>query len=404
MTPPLPVESALERVLACCRRLPAESVALAASLGRVTHGEVHSDLDLPPFDNSAVDGYAVRAGDLAATDRLPVQTTVAAGDQPVTLLPGHAAKIMTGAPLPAGADAVVMVEQTETVDGQVRFGSGVRLGAHCRRVGEDLRRGGVVVRDGTTIGHPEMALLAAVGAAEVAVARRPRAAVVSTGDELVDITVQPRPGQLRDSSLYALPAQLAAWGVEIVEVARAADSPEALEPLFGRFEELDLVLTAGGVSMGDRDFVRPVFERLGQPEFWRVAIKPGKPLLFGRLGQALFFGLPGNPVSSMVTTDLFVRPAVDALLGRRDGARLQVRGRLSVAFRSDANRTEYVRVVAEPDADGVWQALPTGDQSSGMMTSMQGANAYAVVPIGTAEVPAGGEVLLELFARKGTLG
>lgn len=379
-------------------------VSLGDCLGRVLSGDVLSDLDLPPFDNSAVDGYAIRAADLAAAGSLPVQASVAAGHEPLALRAGHAVKIMTGAPLPAGADSIVMVEETRSENGRVHFNGAVRAGAHCRRAGEDLRRGSVVVRDGATLAHPEVALLAAVGAATVAVARRPLAAVVSTGDELIDVTAHPRPGQLRDSSIHALPAQLAALGVEVVETARAVDSPEALEQLLSGYGELDLVVTAGGVSMGDRDFVRPVFERLGQPIFWRVAIKPGKPLLFGRLGRALFFGLPGNPVSSMVTADVFVRPAVDVLLGRRDGARLQVRGRLSAGLRSDPNRTEYVRVAVEPDERGVWLATPTGDQSSGRMTSMLGANGYAIVPEGTGEVAAGGEVLLELFARKGTLG
>lgn len=402
MTAPIPVETALATILAHCRRLPAESLPLDRARGRVLAGDVVGDVDLPPFDNSAMDGYAVRAAELAGAEAdrpvaLPVAEVVAAGAEPGRLSPGQVHKIMTGAPLPAGADAVVPVERTVALaNGRVNFAWAPREGANIRRAGEDLRRGETAVGDGATVGPAEIALLAAVGRDPLQVTRRPRAMVLSTGDELVPVTATPAPGQLRDSTIHALPAQLAGYGVEVVATRHAVDDPAELEKLLSESAELDLIVTAGGVSMGDRDFVRPVFERLGEPAFWRVAIKPGKPLLFGRLGAALFFGLPGNPVSSMVTADVFVSPAVDALLGRRDGGRLRVSAVVETALRSDPERTEYVRVALRGEA-GRLLAVPTGDQSSGRMTSMLGADGYAVFPVGVGRVEPGDAVTVELL-------
>jgi len=406
MPAPLPVADALAQVLAHSSPLASETVILDTSLGRVLAGDVVADLDLPPFDNSAMDGYAVRLADLGGASeatpvKLPVQSVIlAAPGSPSPLEPGHAAKIMTGAPLPDGADAVVPVELTSSpADGQVAFTASPKPRANCREAGSDLRRGEVVLRAGTTIGYAEIALLAAVGCADVEVAKRPRAVVISTGDELVPAGVTPGPGQIRDSSIHAIAAQLRQAGAEVVQVAHAVDTEAALLDLLGKLPSCDLVVCCGGVSMGDKDFVRPVFERLGQPVFWRVAVKPGKPLLFGRLGAALFFGLPGNPVSSMVTCELFVRAAIDAMLGRIDGGRLTVTGVMGHDLRSDPARDEYVRVTVE-DRDARLVATATGSQSSGRMTSMAGVAGFAVIPVGVGQMAAGDAVRLELFAAR----
>ncbi len=402
MTAPLSVEAALARMLAQGRRLPAEAVPLAAAAGRVLAGDVVSDLDLPPFDHSAMDGYAVRAADLAGASpdspvSLPLQGAIAAAPgEPPPLAAGHVLRLMTGAPWPPGADAVVPVEVTREAAGQVWFTSSPRVGAHRRAAGSDLRRGEVVVADRTTLGPPELALLAAAGQATVAVSRRPRVLVVTTGDELVDVAEPLGPGQVRDSSGVAVPARLVGLGAVVVGVSRVGDDATAFAALLQNRPAVDLVVTCGGVSMGERDFVRPVFERLGRLDFWQVAVKPGKPLLFGRLGEALFCGLPGNPVSSLVSLDVFVRPLLDRLLGRRDGVRPRVTARLETGVRSDPERTEYVRVVARATPSG-WAARSTGDQSSGRLTSLVGANGYAIVPDGVGEVAAGGEVTVELF-------
>lgn len=400
MKAPLEVDVALAQVLAHCRSLGCESVSLSQARGRVLATDVVAGDDLPAFDNSAVDGYAVRSADLrSAADApvtLPLAARIAAGDRTVPLPEGHTAAIMTGAPVPLGADAVVMLEAAEADGGSVTFRHSVVPGANIRSRGYDLRRGETVLGAGTTLGHTALAVLAALGVTPVTVTRRPRAAFISTGDELVDVADSPGPGQLRDSSMVALPAQLAVAGAEVVAVRHAVDSPTELEAALRGLPEVDLVVTTGGVSMGERDFVRPVFERLGEVVFWRVAMKPGKPLLFGRLGEALFFGLPGNPVSSMVSCDVFVRPAIDALSGRRDGGRTSLRAALTADLQSEAGRTEYVRVYAWADGEQ-WRARPTGDQSSGRLASMLGANAYAVLPRGVSEARAGESVTVELF-------
>ncbi len=406
MSTPLPVAEALACVLSEVSPLPGEQVDLDDAPGRVLSRDIVSELDVPPFDNSAMDGYAVRLADLCgASEFRPVvlgvqQTIVAAPGSPAPLAPGRAAKIMTGAQLPAGAEAVVPVElTTQPEPASVAFRTVPRLGANCRPAGDDLAAGAVVLRAGTTVGHAEVALLAAVGCARVEVARRPRAVVISTGDELVPVTDTPGPGQIRDSSIHALAAQLRGAGAEVARVAHAIDSEAALDDLLGHLPPAELVVCCGGVSMGDKDFVRPVFERRGQPVFWRVAIKPGKPLLFGRLDEALFFGLPGNPVSSMVTCDLFVKPAIDAMLGRIDGGRLVLSGRMGHALGSDPERDEYVRVVVR-SVDGQVVVTATGSQSSGRMMSMVGADGYAVIPAGVGAVAAGDEVRLELMAAR----
>ena len=405
MDAPLPVAEALARILARCRRLPAEALPLDDAAGRVLAADAHADLDLPPFDNSAMDGYAVRLADVAvASEPRPVildvhDVIMAAPGQPEPLRQGFAAKIMTGAPVPDGAEAVIPVELAATpADGQVSFTAVPKSGANVRPRGSDLRQGEVVVPAGTTLRHAELALMAAVGLAEVDVVRQPRVVFVSTGDELVPCRETPGPGQIRDSSVHALPAQLRAAGCDVVQVAHAVDTESALVSLFNGLPAVDLVVCCGGVSMGDKDFVRPVFERLGERDFWRVAVKPGKPLLFGQLGPALFFGLPGNPVSSMVACDVFVTPAIDALLGRVDGGRLTVAATMAHALRSDPARQEYVRVKLRTVA-GELVAEATGNQSSGRMTSMLGADGYAVIPDGVGQVAASGAVTVELFRR-----
>jgi molybdopterin molybdotransferase len=399
----LSVVDAVARITARAARLPHEMVDLHAAAGRTLAVEVASDHDLPPFDNSAMDGYAVHAADLlGATPDLPValdaDATILAGHgEAPPLPPGRAMRIMTGAPLPAGADAVVPIERTARDDaGHVLFIGPATVGANRRPRGSDLPRGTKVLHAGALLRPAELCLLAALGWAAVPCVRRPRTVVLSTGDEVVPVDTTPGPGQIRDSSLIAMPAQLAASGAEVVRRQHVPDSPEELERVLGDLGEVDLIVTMGGVSVGDRDYVRPVFERLGERVFWQVAIKPGKPLVFGLLGEALFFGLPGNPVSGMVCLEVFVRPAIDSLLGRQ-GGRIVLAGRWAAAVCSDARRTEFVRVHAAPAEDGVWEARPTGEQSSGRMMSMLGANAFGVIGAGVGAVAEGDAARIELF-------
>ena len=274
MTAPLPVEDALARILARCHPLPAEAVPLAAAAGRVLAQDRCSDLDLPPFDNSAMDGYAVRLADVAvAPVTLPVQEQIAAGGlTPAPLRSGHIAKIMTGAPIPDGTEAVVPVEATTGGPDQVTIDRPPRPAANIRRAGEDVARGERVVAAGCTLGYAELAVLAAVGCAPVPVTRRPRAVVVSTGDELVPADATPGPGQIRDSSILAIPALLTAAGAEVVRVAHAVDSAAALEALFDDVGNVELVVTCGGVSMGDHDQLLAQFGRQIRTCLCRVCI------------------------------------------------------------------------------------------------------------------------------------
>ena len=396
----LPVDEALAQVLAQLDRLPGEPVPLGAAWGRVLAQPVTSETDLPPFGNSAMDGYAIHCADLcdAASDRpvvLPLAAEIlAAPGSPSALAAGTTARVMTGAPVPPGADAVVPLEEIELGDDGVAFRAPVALGQHVRPRGADVRTGEVVVPAGTVLGGGELAVLGAVGAATVEVVRRPRAVVLTTGDELVDIGAELGPGQIRDTSSVVMPALLTAAGAEVVGTSRAEDELEALVARLETLPACDLVLTCGGVSVGARDFVKPALERAGQVLFWRVAMKPGKPLLCGRLGHALFFGLPGNPVSSMVGFEVFVKPAIRRLLGLDGSGRVTFRACLTADLRSDPARREYVRARLSAGEDG-WSAEPTGNQSSGRLRSMLGADGYVVVPVGTGRLSAGQQVTVE---------
>lgn len=399
----LHVADAIELIRARTARLGCEEVPLAQALGRALAADVASAEDLPAFDNSAVDGYAVHSIDLAGASpevptTLPCEVTISAGQADVAPLPpGRVARIGTGAPLPVGADAVVPVECTAHDEtGQVMFVGQPAVGANRRLRGCDLHRDAPVLTQGAVLHAADLMLLAALGRTSATVACRPRVALITTGDEVVPHDQQPGPGQVRDSNLLGLPLVLEQAGADVAFTCHVADSAGELAGVLSTLQGFDMVLTVGGVSMGEADAVRPAIDRLGRVEFWRVAVKPGKPLLFGSLGPAVFFGLPGNPVSALVTIDLFVRPALDAMLGRLGGRRV-VTGVWAEAVPSDAKRAEYVRVVAEPDESGSLLARHTGNQSSGRLTTMLGANAYGVIPVGVGAVARGDVAQIEFF-------
>lgn len=387
----LSVESALELILARAHALPAERVPVAEAAGHVLAEEARCDTDLPPWSNSAVDGYAVRAADLggateAAPARLPLAQEIAAGaPMPPPLAPGTAARILTGAPLPDGADAVVMQEDTSLERGSVGFRAAVEPGANVRYAGEDLHRGDVALTAGTALHAPQVALLASAGAAQPLVYRRPRVAVVTTGDELVPATVAPPPGKIRNSNGPALAAMVTeAGGV----VALAIHLPDDLDATRAAFESLaapeaglDMVLCAGGVSVGDRDYVKPALEAVGSLELWRIAVKPGKPMAVGRLGGALFFGLPGNPASAWVTFELFVRPALRKMSGHTgtDLYRPKAAVRVTETAPHAPGRREYARAVVWQER-GRLSARLAGAQGSSILRSMADANALLIIP------------------------
>lgn len=395
-------DEALSRILSAVRPGPVETVALSAAWDRVLAEEVSAAEDLPPFDNSAMDGYALRASDTAgaARDR-PVRLRVleelpaghAAGR---TVEAGTAMRIMTGAPLPAGADAVVQVEHAVPGVGTVDILQEVSPGHNVRPAGEDVRAGQPILHRGTWLRAAELGMLAALGRSHVQVFRRPRVAILTTGDELVDVEAPLRQGQIRDSNAYTLSALVREYGGEVNLVQRAGDNHDALRAALDQLPEGDFLLTSGGVSVGDYDLVKEVVEERGKVLFWRVAIKPGKPFLFGQMGDRLLFGLPGNPVSAMVICDLFVRPALFQRSGRPDWVRPRVPTRLTVALRSDPKRLEYVRARTEY-RDGAWRSTPTGAQGSGRLSSMLGANSYVLIPVGLAKASPHTDLEAELF-------
>ena len=385
----LSIEEAREEVLAAVRPLPGEFVSIGAALGRVLAEDVASELPVPPFDNSAMDGFAVAAG--PAGRRLRVVGESRAG-VPAEAAPGEgeALRISTGALVPPGTEAVVPVEQVREAAEEIVVEADVRAGQHVRRAGEDMRAGEVVLTSGATLWAAELGVAVGAGRRELRCARRPRVSVVATGDELVPPGTTLAPGQIHDSNAITLAALSTRAGAE-ARARHAADTPEATREALGEaLVDADVLIVSGGVSVGPHDHVKGALDALGvQERFWRVALRPGKPTWFGTRGDQLVFGLPGNPVSAMVTFLLFVRPALARLQGAPAEAARR-RARLAVALPRHGNRDEAVRVRLEGDL-----ATPTGPQGSHQLTSMLHADALAIVPRGEGEIPAGAEVDLE---------
>jgi molybdopterin molybdotransferase len=392
------IEEARSRVLAEASPLPAETVALPEALGSVLAEEIIASHDVPPFDNSGMDGYAVRAADtVEATPESPVRLlisdTLPAGRVAAhSLRPGEAIRIMTGAPLPEGADTVVQSEITSEDSGYVVLMEPARRAKNIRRAGEDVAAGDRVLNAGTPLGPAEVGVLASLGHARLVVHRRPRVAIISTGSELVEVDQPLGPGQIRNSNSYSLRAQCLQLGVEATAFGIVPDDYEATRKAIEAGLEYDVLLTSGGVSVGRFDFVKDVQDELGvERRLWGVAMKPGKPLAFGVRGSTLVFGLPGNPVSAMVSFELFVRPALLRLMGYRKTTRPQYQAIIEEDVANPDGRTYVVRVRAWRE-DGTWHVSSTGAQGSGILRSMVGANGLAFVPGGARGVRAGEEV------------
>ena len=365
-------------------------VTLADALGAVTSVEVRAAESVPPFANSAMDGYAVRAVDTAgAPVVLEVLGMVAAGAaSDVVVGPGQAMRIMTGAPVPAGADAVVLVERTRTDGDRVTIEISVEAGTSVRGVGEDVRPGDVVIGAGEVLTPGHLGVLASVGIDRVSVTRRPRVGVLSTGDELVTSGALGR-GQIRDSNRPTLLALVREAGLEAVDLGVAADDEASVTgAITGAVASCDAVLTSGGVSMGDLDYVKVVLDQLGDMRWMQIAIKPAKPFAFGTVDGVPVFGLPGNPVSSMVSFELLARPALRRMAGRRDLHRLTVAATAPDGLRrSRDGKIHFARVVAEQDDAGAWAVRSAGGQGSHHLTAMAAANALAVLPDGDGVAP-----------------
>jgi molybdopterin molybdotransferase len=389
------IEEARSRVLAEASPLPAETAALSDTLGSVLAEDIIAAHSVPPFDNSGMDGYAVRAADIAeAASTLParllITATIAAGHvASAAVAPGEAARIMTGAPVPEGADTVAQSEITSEEEGYVSIYEPVKPGKNIRRAGEDVMAGDRVLQAGTLLGPAEIGLLASLGHPRVSVHRRPCVVIISTGSELVEVDQPLGPGQIRNSNSYSLRALCRQMGVEATAFGIVPDDYEATRKAIEAGLEYDVLLTSGGVSVGKFDFVKDVQAELGvERRLWGIAMKPGKPLAFGVRGKTLVFGLPGNPVSAMVSFELFVKPALLRLMGHQKTTHSLYQAIIEEDIANADGRTYVVRVRAWREG-GIWHVSSTGPQGSGILRSMVGANGLAFVPGGARGVKAG---------------
>jgi molybdopterin molybdotransferase len=384
------IDRALALVLERVRPLPAEDVSLADAAGRFLAEDARAATDLPPFDSSAMDGFAVRAFDTPGP--LAVVGQSAAGRPAARALgAGEAIAISTGAVVPAGADAVVPVERT-TGSGATVEVEAVAEGDNRRRQGGDVRAGDPVVHAGTRLGPPQVGALAAVGVSVVRCGRRPRVAVLATGTELRAPGEELRPGEIYESNTLMLAAQLASAGAEVAVLGLVADDEQATRTALSSGLDADVLLTSGGVSVGTHDLVRGALAELGAEEvFWRVAVRPGKPVAFATRGAVLVFGLPGNPVSALVGFELFVRPAVLALQGARDTGPAFLPGRLGSPVRRNRTRDELVRARTSTEAGDLWLE-PLRGQESHMIVRAAAADALVLVPSGPGELARGSVV------------
>lgn len=396
-----PLEEARAEVLEAMTLLDSEVVALGDALGRVLAEDVAAGHDIPPFPNSAMDGFAVLAADIASAPvRLRVIEDVPAGSVPTTTVsPGTAIKIMTGAPMPAGADTVVKVEVTRQPDADsVEILEPMPIGTAVRPAGGDIMAGSGVVAAGTVLGPVEIALLATVGRHRPRVSRRPRVAVMATGDELrPPDTGTLEPGQIRDSNRPLMRALVVEAGGEVLDMGIVADHEEELTTALAEASEnSDAILTSGGVSMGEYDLIKRVLSRNGDVQFWQVAMQPAKPFAFGRIGTTPLFGLPGNPVSVMVAFEQFARPALLAMQGATALRRLRIQARMGESIDTDPAKVVFARVALRQE-DGATIAYLSGGQGSNVLSALAAADGLAVVPVGVASVAAGDVVEVELF-------
>ena len=388
----LSVEEAQREILGRVRVLPSERVDVLAALGRVLAEPIRSTRRIPPWPNSSMDGYAVRAADVRPSATLRVVGRVVAGSLPTRAVgAGEAVRIFTGAPLPSGADAVIPQEDVDARDGVIALRSAVEPGAYVRPAGEDVREGDLVLEPGRAIGAAEIGILATLGRTQVAVGRRPRVAVLSTGNELADLGTEPTPAQIPNSNTYALMAQVMETGGVPLNLGVVPDRLDAIAERISQGAEADVLVSSAGVSVGELDLVREALVNAGaELHLWKVDMRPGKPITFGSLGGKPVFGLPGNPVSAMVTFELFVRPMLLAMQGRRGTGRLTVRATALAPIVNRGSRRGYLRVVLEA-RDGRWGARLTGEQGSGILRSMVSADGLAVLRGDTA-VAAGQDV------------
>jgi molybdopterin molybdotransferase len=398
----LSVESAREQIYALLPEFHGvESVAIRSALDRHLASAVVSHIDVPSHTNSAMDGYAVRAADIATSGdtRLNMVGSALAGHPFQGMVRhGECVHITTGAVLPNGCDSVVIKEEVEVQGKTVHVHGVIRAGSNIRLAGEDVARGSEVFTAGHKLRPADIGVLASLGIPEVKVKRPVRVAFFSTGDELRSIGMPLKDGEVYDSNRYTLYSMLAKMGCQVIDMGVIADDPAKLRRAFSEAGEIaDVIITSGGVSVGDADYVKMVLNELGQIRFWKINMKPGRPLAFGKLGKAVFFGLPGNPVAVMVTFYQFVRPALRRLLGEHDIQGIRYRAMSTVPLKKSPGRTEFLRGMMTSNAHGELLVTPTGPQGSGMLSSMARANCFIVLPESQGPVDAGAWVQVQSF-------
>jgi molybdopterin molybdotransferase len=388
------IDEALALVFDGLSPLGAERVPLASAAGRVAAEPAQSAVDLPPFDRSAMDGYAVRAADTAPGVPLRLAGGVAAGEVAVAELgPGTAARVSTGAAIPPGADAVLQSELADERDGGVAPARALEPGTHVRFRGEDLTAGTVLAAPGSLLTLPRISALASAGVGDVAVHGRPRLDLIVTGSELLPLGAPPEPGRIHESNGLMVRLLAEREGVSVVDHGVIGDDREATIATVAEGLSGDVLVVSGGVSVGPHDHVKPAFEASGVDEvFWRVRIKPGKPLWFGRRGETLVFGLPGNPLSTIVCFCVFIAPALRRLQGEPDARPRYEAGRLTTAASASDGRTTFLTAALRPGADGVLEATPTERQGSHMTGALGESDGFAIAPEEAGELPAGAPV------------
>jgi len=394
----LRVDKAREAILACLSPITeTEKVPVREALGRILAQDIVPQINVPAHDNSAMDGYAVRFSDLEKQPLKEIGTALAGKPFHGKLGAGECVRIMTGAVMPAGADTVVIQEVVKKEGDRVTIPAGQKKAQNVRYAGEDLKVGTPVLGSGKLLTPADIGLIASLGIGEVRVKRKLRVAFFATGDELASIGAPLKEGEVYDSNRYTLHGMLARLGVEIVDLGVVRDDPAALEKAFrNAAENADVVITTGGVSVGEADFVKQLMARLGEVLFWKIAMRPGRPMAFGRIGNAFLFGLPGNPVAVMVTFYQFVRDALIHLSGRNDGALPLLKAVAAENLRKVPGRTEYQRGIVFRDQDQ-WKVRTTGQQGSGVLRSMSEANCFIVIEHERAAVKAGELVSVQIF-------
>ena len=397
------VQEALDKILSKIQFKGVEKIPLDQALGRVMAEDVVSRINNPPLDNSAMDGYAVIAGDIqSATPENPVKLEmveeIAAGyTAKGTLKPGQTMRIMTGAPIPPGADAVLMQEDTQKDGDSILCLDKADVEENIRRAGEDIKIGESVLKKGTTLSPAHIGMLAVIGRSQIVVSQRPTVSILSTGDEILELDETPQGPQIFNSNGHMLAAQIKSAGGIPIYLGIAKDTEKDLMEKFEWALKADIVVSSGGVSVGDYDLVKSTLQKMGQDMlFWKVAMKPGKPLAFGRIGKTPIFGLPGNPVSSFVSFEQFVRPSLRKVLGCSDLSHKTVQAKLTRTIHKKPGRLHFLSSIVSW-ADGEYTVTPAGEQGSGILKSAANANGLLIFPLEAEEIKQGQEVAVQLL-------